>query len=761
MPGNRRILDTGGRAVGISRQAMKTVRLRPRLGILFVLAVGLPSAALVVIAARSISGEEAILEKRLERTLVAELDHVVSLAADTMQDVQQELARAAPRDTGSRGQAALAAWKASSDLVGVPFLLSAEDRLVEPARTRELSTDEQSFLYYNEEFLAGRVETPVFLNVGVAYQEEILATADVAAAAGGAGEAPAVDAATAAGEVAGPGTSADQAVAGGAPTGASLTGAAAPTVAAETALPTDNQRAAASSASAASSQAATSPAALAMSAPATVPPASAEKQSSSAVVEPREASREITAKDAVQEAVARFKEDESVQKRVLDLARSEGATPVERLVQPQAKPSIADDAPATAAEPAGAQPSIFVTRPRTFGEIRTDAEGGLVPRLVQDELELLFWVRTGDGGAAGCLVDLAKLSARLAALLPEPFTGERILTLLDERAEPLLRPPDGLAMDWRRPFAALELHESLPGWEAASYLADPGLFASQVRLRTSLLWILVAILVASIGGGSVFVFLGLGQELGAAQQRTTFVANVSHDLKTPLTSIRMFAEMLRDGRQSDPERRQRYLELMVAEAGRLTRLVNNVLDFSQLEQGRKRYVMKDVDLAALSRSVVEGERPRLEQAGFTVGAPAGSGHVTVRADEDALRQVLANLLSNAEKYSDERRDIVVQVGVDGGRPFFRVLDRGIGIAPEHVRRIFREFYRVDDSLTARVKGTGLGLSIARRIVRDHGGELTHEAREGGGSAFRAAFPSAEDAGRRARRWPRTKGRGGR
>ena len=120
---------------------------------------------------------------------------------------------------------------------------------------------------------------------------------------------------------------------------------------------------------------------------------------------------------------------------------------------------------------------------------------------MQDGLELLFWVRTADGGAAGCLVNLSRLSERLVALLPDPFTGERILTVLDEAAEPLLTPPDGRILDWQRPFAALELHESLPRWEVASYLADPGLFASQVRLRTSLLWLLVAILVASIGGG--------------------------------------------------------------------------------------------------------------------------------------------------------------------------------------------------------------------------------------------------------------------
>ena len=144
--------------------------------------------------------------------------------------------------------------------------------------------------------------------------------------------------------------------------------------------------------------------------------------------------------------------------------------------------------------------------------------------------------------------------------------------------------------------------------------------------------------------------------------------------------------------------------------------------------------------------MLEAERPRLEQAGFAVGFAGRRGRHGVLADEDALRQVLGNLLSNAEKYSAERREIGVEAR-RRGRP--AVLP---GARPGHRHRararaaeIFREFYRVDDSLTARVKGTGLGLSIARRIVRDHGGELSYEPREGGGSAFRAEFPAPGDA----------------
>jgi signal transduction histidine kinase len=184
---------------------------------------------------------------------------------------------------------------------------------------------------------------------------------------------------------------------------------------------------------------------------------------------------------------------------------------------------------------------------------------------------------------------------------------------------------------------------------------------------------------------------------------------------------------------------------MVAESERLARLVNNVLDFSQLEQGRKRYSRSEVDLVALCRGAVETVRPRLEAAGFAVGFTPVSQRATVTGDEDALRQVLANLLSNAEKYSSTTKSVEVEAGCLEGRSFLRVLDRGIGVPAEHAQKIFREFYRVDDSLTSPVKGTGLGLSIARRIVGDHGGQLSYAPREGGGSAFEASFPSGAPA----------------
>ena len=274
---------------------------------------------------------------------------------------------------------------------------------------------------------------------------------------------------------------------------------------------------------------------------------------------------------------------------------------------------------------------------------------------------------------------------------------------------------------------AREVSELLPRWEAAAYLTDPALVCSRARQAGLILWTLVALLTVSIAGGGTLVLRALAAEVRLARQKSSFVANVSHELKTPLTSIRMYAEMLQEGRQRDPARRRQYLGTIVEESRRLTRLVNRVLDFARLERGGGATTFGPLDLGALCRGVLENERPRLEQAGFAVDFEARgwrAGEAEVRGDPEALAQVLLNLLSNAEKYSGERRQITVELAREAGKTRIRVLDRGRGIPPGAVRHLFKEFYRADDSLTNPVQGTGLGLAIARRIVRDHGGRAS-------------------------------------
>jgi signal transduction histidine kinase len=435
---------------------------------------------------------------------------------------------------------------------------------------------------------------------------------------------------------------------------------------------------------------------------------------------------------AVQQALSDFESREEVRKQAYAQAEELGRRPIARTVSP------------SAGQEASA-PSLFVAEPRLLAQITAGKAEGLLPRFSGERLDLLFWKRLADGRIIGCRLNPAAWRERLLAALPQVYTRERILTLLDERGEALFAPQERTARDYRRPFVAREVGELLPRWEAAAYLTDPQAVPTRARLVAAVLWALIGLLLVSILSGGALVLRALRGEIELARQKTSFLAGVSHELKTPLTSIRMYAEMLKEGRQPDPERQRQYLGIMVDEARRLTRLVNNVLDYAQLEQGKRRYELRPLQAGELCRALLEAEGPRLEQAGFALsfypGPQTGISPPELFADPEALQQALLNLLSNAEKYSEQVKDIRLELERRPGRVLIRVLDRGPGIPGARARHLFEEFYRAGAELTSRVQGTGLGLVIARRIIRDHGGEIRYLPRPGGGSVFQVELPA--------------------
>ncbi len=433
-----------------------------------------------------------------------------------------------------------------------------------------------------------------------------------------------------------------------------------------------------------------------------------------------------------QQALSDFESREEVRKQAYAQAKEQGRKPLERTVSP----SSGQEASA---------PSLFVAEPRLLAQITAGKAEGLLPRFSGERLDLLFWKRLADGRIVGCRLAPAAWRERLLAALPQVYTRERVLTLLDERGEALFAPQESAPRDFRRPFVAREVGELLPRWEAAAYLTDPQALPTRARLVAGVLWALIGLLLVSILSGGTLVLRALRSEIEVARQKTSFLAGVSHELKTPLTSIRMYAEMLQEGRQSDPERQRQYLGIMVEEARRLTRLVNNVLDYAQLEQGKRRYELRPLDAGELCRALLEAEGPRLSQAGFTLSFDPGpqteSSQPKLFADPEALRQALLNLLSNAEKYSEQVKEIRLELERRPGRVLIRVLDRGPGIPGARAHHLFEEFYRAGAELTSRAQGTGLGLVIARRILRDHGGEIRYLPRPGGGSVFQVELPT--------------------
>jgi signal transduction histidine kinase len=235
----------------------------------------------------------------------------------------------------------------------------------------------------------------------------------------------------------------------------------------------------------------------------------------------------------------------------------------------------------------------------------------------------------------------------------------------------------------------------------------------------------------------------LTTELTLARQKTDFVSNVSHELKTPLTSIRMFSELLAEGRVVDPTKQRSYLNIITAEAARLTRLINNVLDFSRMERGEKKYDFKPCDLTEIARSTAETFRPHLEADGFKFHCEVPDAPISIRADADALSQIIVNLLSNAEKYSNGTKEITLHLAQRHSplpHAEIKVLDRGSGVPRGSEEKVFEKFYRAHDSLSSGVQGSGLGLTIARQIARAHGGDVVYEPRDGGGSCFILRLP---------------------
>jgi len=230
------------------------------------------------------------------------------------------------------------------------------------------------------------------------------------------------------------------------------------------------------------------------------------------------------------------------------------------------------------------------------------------------------------------------------------------------------------------------------------------------------------------------------RELRLAEMRSQFVASVSHELKTPLTSIRMFAETILLGRAAAPEAQTEYLEIIVNESERLTRLLNNVLDFSKIEQGKKIYRFEPTCLAEVVQAAARTLQYPLAQQGFQLRVEIENGLPAVRVDPDAIEQAILNLLTNAMKYSGDAREIDLRLLKKDSRAVIQVTDRGVGIPAKEQARIFEKFYRVATPENQRVPGTGLGLTLVEHIAKAHGGHVEVQSEPGKGSTFSIHLP---------------------
>jgi signal transduction histidine kinase len=232
--------------------------------------------------------------------------------------------------------------------------------------------------------------------------------------------------------------------------------------------------------------------------------------------------------------------------------------------------------------------------------------------------------------------------------------------------------------------------------------------------------------------------------IGFAERRSNFVAAVSHELKTPLTAIRMYGEMLRDGMVSSEAKRAEYYRHITVESERLSRLINNVLEFSRLEQGRREVALVSGPLTPVVCEVAELLRPHVEGQGFELRLEVAAELPAVRFERDALMQVLWNLVDNAVKYARDAspRCILLRGWHDGGGVYVAVRDHGPGVPPRHLGKIFEPFYRGERELTRRSKGSGLGLALVRGLVERMGARVTGRNLPDGGFEVEITFRPA-------------------
>ena len=293
---------------------------------------------------------------------------------------------------------------------------------------------------------------------------------------------------------------------------------------------------------------------------------------------------------------------------------------------------------------------------------------------------------------------------------------------------------DGGSSEVERPFKNV-----FPGLILGIKLRGTTIAAiSNHLLRTN--FVVLGALSLLMSAGLILTYRNVARELALAKLKSDFVSNVSHELRTPLALIRLYAETLELGRISTTGKQQEYYEIIRKESERLTSLINNILDFSRIESGKKEYTFRETNVADLVRTTLESYRFEIEQNGFQFEQKIDSDVPPLWVDREAIARSLLNLVNNAVKYSSNEKYLGVRLYRHNSGVNLEVVDHGIGIpAKEHIK-IFEKFYRVGDPLVHNTKGSGLGLSLVRHIVLAHGGEVAVESAPGKGSKFIITLP---------------------
>jgi two-component system phosphate regulon sensor histidine kinase PhoR len=260
----------------------------------------------------------------------------------------------------------------------------------------------------------------------------------------------------------------------------------------------------------------------------------------------------------------------------------------------------------------------------------------------------------------------------------------------------------------------------------------------RARSKNNLYFLLFSMLIVLIG--SYFMIRNINDALKVAQLKSDFVSNVSHEIRTPLALIRMYAETLMLGRLSSDEKKQHYYQVIHHESGRLTYLVNNILEFSRIEANRKTYHFEEKDMNELVNKIHSNYSFSFIESDVKCSLFIFSGKININVDAQAFEEALSNLIENAMKYNTESKDISISTTIDDQYAYCHVKDEGVGIPKNLQALVFDKFYRVEDALTQKTKGTGLGLSLVKHIMDSHHGQVLLNSTPNQGSTFTLKLP---------------------
>ena len=312
------------------------------------------------------------------------------------------------------------------------------------------------------------------------------------------------------------------------------------------------------------------------------------------------------------------------------------------------------------------------------------------------------------------------------------LTGENSVPLLKSESIPEDTPP-----------VYTMFPSNLPSWSLTLYPEDSGLFVSLIGPGEGLFFYIFIVIIIILACGLFFTLRIVNNELYFSRMKSYFMSTVSHEFKSPLTSIRQVAEMLVRGRVTSPEKTQKYYTRILQQSERLSHLIDNILDFSKMEEGQKIFRFERANIIPVVKDMVESFQKHTEDQGFNISLTIPESLPYVVFDKAALEQVMHNLIDNACKYSGDSKSIEIKLLLKGNKIVINISDYGIGIRKEDQDKIFSRFYRAGEELSQTIKGSGIGLTIVKQIVEAHQGEITIESSPGKGSIFSVKLPLSQ------------------